>query len=263
MIKASTIKEKIVNTKKIEKILITLPKPISDRSPYFDLEKKYNIKIDFFPFIQVEGYSAKEFRKQKVKISNFSAVILVSRNAVDHFFRICEELKLKVSQDMKYFCATEAVALYLQKFILYRRRKVFFSPDGSSDGLIEILRKYRDRERFVFPVSENTKNDISPTLSNEGFNFEEAVLYKTVNNDISGVMKNEPDLIVFFSPFSIDCLFQYDKNFQQSSTLIGAFGPTTCQAIEDAGLVLSIKAPEPDTPSMAAAIDKYLEKMHF
>src|SRR5690554_1451716 len=112
MIKASTIKEKIVNTKKIEKILITLPKPISDRSPYFDLEKKYNIKIDFFPFIQVEGYSAKEFRKQKVKISNFSAVILVSRNAVDHFFRICEELKLKVSQDMKYFCATEAVALY-------------------------------------------------------------------------------------------------------------------------------------------------------
>ncbi len=148
--------------KRIEHILITQPKPESDKSPYFDLARKYNVELEFFPFIRVEGLNAKEFRKQKLDISDFSAVILVSRNAVDHFFRVCEELKFKVSQDMKYFCVTEAVALYLQKFILYRKRKVFFSADGTTEGLMDVLQKYKDRERFMLPVSENTKNDLSP-----------------------------------------------------------------------------------------------------
>ncbi len=243
---------------RIKRILITQPRPESDKSPYFELARKYNVELDFFPFIRVEGLSAKEFRKQKLDLSEFSAVILVSRNAVDHFFRICDEMKFKVSQDMKYFCVTEAVALYLQKFILYRKRKVFFSADGSTEGLMDVLHKYKDRERFMLPVSENTKNDLSPLLIQKNFNFSEAVLYRTVSNEVEEVLKKGYDVIVFFSPFSVDTLFHNDPSYDQNGTLIGAFGNTTAKAVEDAGLVLSIKAPAPNTPSMVAALEKFL-----
>ncbi len=247
-------------SRKIKNILITLPKPSSNRSPYFDLAEKYQVNIDFFPFIEVEGLDAKEFRKQKLDINEFSAVIFVSRNAVDHFFRMCEEQKVKVSQDMKYFCGSEAVALYLQKFIQYRRRKVFFSADGSTVGLIEVLRKHKSKEKFIFPVSEFTKNDISPFLSKEGFDFNEAIMYRTVNVDIKKVMDKEPDLIVFFSPFSIETLYKFNKKYEQGSTYIGAFGPTTCQAIIDKGLRLDIEGPKPEIPSMSAAVELFLEQ---
>jgi uroporphyrinogen-III synthase len=258
MAKASKQQAKIIEKKKIEYILITQPKPESDKSPYFDLAKRYSLKLDFFPFIRVEGLNAKEFRKQKLDLAVFSAVILVSRNAVDHFFRICEEMKYKVSQDMKYFCVTEAVALYLQKFILYRKRKVFFSPDGSSEGLLEVLQKYRDRERFIFPVSENTKNDISPLLIKGGFRFSEAVLYRTVGNEVDIIMKKKYDVIVFFSPFSVETMLHNDPKYKQNGTLIGAFGNTTSKAVEEAGLKLAIKAPAPNMPSMVAALDQLI-----
>jgi len=244
--------------KKIENILITQPKPESDKSPYFDLAKKHNVQLDFFPFIRVEGLNAKEFRKQKLDLAEFSAVILVSRNAVDHFFRICEEMKFKVSQDLKYFCVTEAVALYLQKFILYRKRKVFFSADGSTDGLMDVLTKYKDREKFMLPVSENTKNDLSPLLIAKGFDFAEAVLYRTVSNEVDEVLKKGYDVIVFFSPFSVDTLFHNDPKYKQNGTLFGAFGHTTSKAVEDAGLKLHIKAPAPNAPSMVSALEKFL-----
>ncbi|MFT4062007.1 MAG: uroporphyrinogen-III synthase [Edaphocola sp.] len=258
MAKAAKSQSKLVEKKRIEHILITQPKPDGDKSPYFDLAKKHNIKLDFHPFIRVEGLTAREFRKQKLDLADYTAVILVSRNAVDHFFRLCDEMKFKVSQDMRYFCVTEAVALYLQKFILYRKRKVFFSADGSADGLMDVLNKYRDREKFMLPVSENTKNDLSPLLTNKKFDFAEAVLYRTVSNDVDTVLSRGYDVIVFFSPFSVETLFQNERKFVQNGTYIGAFGQATGKAVEDAGLTLNIKAPAPNAPSMVAALELFL-----
>ncbi len=242
----------------VEHILITQPKPESDKSPYFDLERKYHVKLDFHPFIRVEGLNAKDFRKQKIDLANYGGIILLSRNAVDHFFRICDEMKFKVSQELRYFCATEAVALYLQKFIQYRKRKVFFSPDGSPEGLIDVLTKYKDREQMMMPVSENTKNDMSPLLNKHGFTFVEAVLYRTVSNDIKSLMSKQYDVIVFFSPFSIDAFMNNGPQAKQKSIRFAAFGNATCKAVEDAGLNLEIKAPTPNAPSMVAALNKFL-----
>ncbi len=243
---------------KINTILITQPKPETDKSPYYDLAKKFDLKLEFHPFIHVEGLSGKEFRKQRIDISEYTAIIFTSRNAIDHFFRICEELKVKVSQDMKYFCITEAVALYLQKFILYRKRKVFFSPDGSTDGLLEVIGKHKHNEKFILPTADNGKNDIAQFLSKNNIEFVECTLYRTVSNDIAPVMKNSFDLIVFFSPFSVQTLFDHDPKFKQNGTLIGAFGPTTSKAIEDAGLRLDVKAPAPNAPSMVSALEMYI-----
>jgi len=251
--KGSAKKEKKVNT-----ILITQPKPDTDKSPYFDLAKKYSVTIDFHPFIRVEGLSAKEFRKQRVDIAEYTAIIFTSRNAVDHFFRICEEMKIKVSQEMKYFCITEAVALYLQKFILYRKRKVFFSADGSTAGLLEVIGKHKNNEKFILPITDSTKNEIAQFLIKHSVKYAEATLYRTVSNDISVVMQTEYDMIVFFSPFSIQTLFDHNPDFKQNGLLIGAFGPTTTKAIEENGLRLDIKAPATNTPSMVSALEMYL-----
>lgn len=260
MAQSSQAMETTHSSKKVKNILITLQQPASNRSPYYDLAEKFNVNIDFFPFIEVQGLDGREFRQQDIEIEDYSAIILVSRNAVEHFFRMCEELKVKVSQDMKYYCASEAVALYLQKFIQYRRRKVFFSADGSSEGLLEVLRKHKSKEKFLFPVSEFTKNDISPVLIEESFVFQEAVMYRTVNTDISTAMAKEPDLIVFFSPFSIDSLYKYQADYEQGSTYIGAFGPTTCQSVIDKGLRLDIEAPREGVTSMSGAVRRFLEE---
>lgn len=252
--KKSTEKKEV----KIDSILITQPKPETDKSPYFDLARKFNVKVDFHPFIRVEGLSGKDFRKQKVDINEYTALVLTSRSAVDHFFRICEELKVKVSQDMKYFCITEAVALYLQKFILYRKRKVFFSADGSTAGLLEIIGKHKNNEKFILPQSDSGKNDIAQFMIKHNVTYVEAALYRTVSNDITAAMSDPHDVIVFFSPFSVQTLFDFDPSFSQNGTLIGAFGPTTSKAVEDHGLRLDIKAPAPNAPSMVAALDAYL-----
>ena len=261
---------KVVNSKKkgaekkelkINSILITQPRPETDKSPYFDLAKKYDIKIDFHPFIRVEGLTGKEFRKQRVDIVEHTAMIFTSRSAVDHFFRICEELKVKVSQDMKYFCITEAVALYLQKFILYRKRKVFFSADGSTAGLLEIIGKHKNNEKFILPLSDSGKNDIAQYMIKHNVKYAEAALYRTVSNDIGPVMESPYDMIVFFSPFSVQTLFEHDPKFKQNGTLIGAFGPTTSKAVEDNGLRLDIKAPAPNTPSMVSALENFLTEI--
>ncbi len=257
---------KVVRSKKktgskdaqVNKVLITHPRPKTDKSPYFDLAKKYGFDLEFHPFITVEGLSGKEFRKQKIDISSYTAILFTSRKAIDHFFRICEELKVKVSQDMKYFCSTEAVALYLQKFILYRKRKVFFSPDGSVDGLLEIICKHKDNERFIVPTSDSGKNEVAQCMNDEGCDYVEATLYRTKATDIEPVMKEGFDVIVFFSPNSVQTLFEHNPKFKQNGTLIGAFGPSTSKAIEEAGLRLDIKAPMPNAPSMASALEMYL-----
>ncbi len=254
--KATKQKELKVNT-----VLITQSRPDNEKSPYFDLARKFELKLEFHPFIRVEGLSGKEFRKQRIDIGEYTAIIFTSRNSVDHFFRICEELKFKVSQDMKYFCITEAVALYLQKFILYRKRKVFFSADGSVDGLLEVIGKHKNNEKFILPISDNAKNEIAQYLIKHNITFVEATLFRTVSNDIAPIMKNEFDMIVFFSPYSVQTLFDNYPDFKQNGTLIGAFGPTTSKAVEDSGMRLDVKAPVPNAPSMVSALEKYLAEI--
>ncbi|HOA38965.1 MAG TPA: uroporphyrinogen-III synthase, partial [Flavihumibacter sp.] len=210
----------------IKKILITQPRPDSDKSPYFELGKKYGVSLDFHPFIRLEGVSAKEFRKQKVDISLFSAVIFTSRNAIDHFFRICEELKVAVSQDTKYFCITEAVALYLQKFILYRKRKVFYGADGSNKSMFDVVNKHKENERFLYPVSENQQdNEIINWLKSHKCEYATPFMYRTIANDVEKVMVgHEYDIICFFTPSGVKSLMDKCPGYKQNGTRIGAFG---------------------------------------
>ena len=250
-----------VPDKPINKILITQPKPDTDKSPYFELARKYKLDLEFFPFIRVEGVSGRDFRRQKVDISDYTAIIFTSRSAVDHFFRILDEMKVRVSQEMKYCCITEAVALYLQKFILYRKRKVFFSADGSTQGLLDVIGKHKN-ERYVVPSSESGKNEINLFLIKHSIPFAEVTLFHTVSNDIASVMKKFMyDMIVFFSPFSVQTLLEHTPKFDQNGTIIGAFGPTTSKAVEELGFRLDVKAPAPNAPSMVTALEHFLEEL--
>jgi len=259
MAKAVSTKKKGAEKKelRVNSILITQPRPDTEKSPYFDLARKYDIRLDFHAFIRVEGLSGKEFRKQRIDIQEYTAIIFTSRNAVDHFFRICEELKVKVSQDMKYFCITEAVALYLQKFILYRKRKVFFSADGSTQGLLDVIGKHKN-EKYILPISDTGKNEIGQYLNKHSIKYTEGTLYRTVSNDIAPAMSASYDMIVFFSPYSVQTLFDHDPAFKQNGTLIGAFGPTTSKAVEESGLRLDVKAPAVNAPSMVSALELFL-----
>lgn len=255
---AGTDKKPIKTPIKIKSILIAQPKPEGDKSPYFDLEKNYGVQLKFHPFILVDGISSREFRKQKIEISEYTAIIFTSRFAVDHFFRICEEMRVKVNQDMKYYCLSEAVALYLHKFILYRKRKVFFGEDGSLASLLGCIAKQKTKEKFIVPSSDINKKDIVNFLEAQGNQYVEATLYRTICNDAKDVLKENHDMIVFFSPGGIKSLFENAPDYTQNGTLFGAFGPTTCKAIEDSGLTLHVKAPAVNAPSMVAAIEQYL-----
>jgi uroporphyrinogen-III synthase len=258
-VKVKKVTEPAQAPKKISKILITQPRPDTDKSPYYELARRYELELEFHPFIRVEGVSGRDFRRQRVDIAEYTAIIFTSRSAVDHFFRIMEEMKVKVSQEMKYCCITEAVALYLQKFILYRKRKVFFSADGSTQGLLDVIGKHK-AEKYILPTSESGKNELSNYLTKHTIPFAEVTLYHTVSNDIEPVMKkHEYDMIVFFSPFSVQTLFSHDPKYQQNGTVIGAFGPTTSKAVEDSGLRLDVKAPAPNAPSMVTALEQYLD----
>ena len=247
--------------KAVNKILITQPKPESDKSPYFDLARKYNVELAFHPFIRLEPIVAREFRKQKIDIMQYSAVIFTSRNAIDHFFRMCEEMKITVGQDTKYFCITEAVALYLQKFILYRKRKVFYGADGTNKSLFDVINKHKENEQFLYVCSENQQdNEIVGWLKSHNCEFELAFMYRTVSNDITPVMpaENSFDVICFFTPSGIRSLFDSFPKFKQNGMYIGTFGGNTSKAAEEAGLSLNIKAPAPQSPSMVSALDKFL-----
>jgi len=255
--------------KSVKKILITQPRPESDKSPYFDLARKYEVEMEFYPFIRLEPISSKEFRKQKIEIPEYSSVIFTSRNAIDHFFRICEEMKLSVSQDTKYFCITEAVALYLQKFILYRKRKVFYGADGTNKSLFDVINKHKENENFLYPCSENQQdNEIVNWLKNNKCEFQTPFMYRTISNDVKEMLQTtEYDIICFFTPSGVKSLFDNFPTYQQNGTLIGAFGSNTSKAIQEAGLQLHIKAPEPQVPSMVAALEKFLsvqvkQKLH-
>ena len=246
----------------IKKILITQPRPETDKSPYFELAKKYQIEMEFHPFIRLEAIPSKDFRKQKIEIQNYTGVVFTSRNAIDHFFRTCEEMKISVSQDTKYFCITEAVALYLQKFILYRKRKVFYGADGTNKSMFDVINKHKENEKFLYPCSENQQdNEIVNWLKNNKCEFATPFMYRTISNDVKTVLdKKEFDIICFFTPRGVRSLFDNYPTYKQNGTIIGAFGNNTSKAVEDAGLTLEIKAPQPQAPSMVAALEQFLSK---
>ncbi|MBC7947861.1 MAG: uroporphyrinogen-III synthase [Chitinophagaceae bacterium] len=246
--------------KSMKKILITQPRPESEKSPYFELCKKYNVTLDFQPFIRLEGIPSREFRKQKIEIPHFSGVVFTSRNAIDHFFRTCEEMKISVSQDTKYFCITEAVALYLQKFILYRKRKVFYGADGTNKSMFDVINKHKGNEKFLYVCSENQQdNEIVTWLKTNGCEYALAFMYRTQSNDVKELLtKTEYDVICFFTPSGVRSLFDNLPKYKQNGTVIGAFGSNTSKAAEDAGLKLEIKAPLPQAPSMVAALEQFL-----
>jgi len=249
-----------LSTPAIKKILITQPKPETEKSPYFELAKKYQVDLEFHPFIRVEGIPSKEFRKQKIEISHYTAVIFTSRNAIDHFFRMCEEMKVVISQDSKYFCITESVALYLQKFILYRKRKVFYGADGTNKSMFDVINKHKENERFLYPCSENQQdNEIVNWLKTNNCGYATPFMYRTISNDVRDIISGKNyDIICFFTPSGVKSLFDSFPAYSQNGTRIGAFGSNTSKAIEQAGLTLDIKAPLPQTPSMVAALEQYL-----
>ncbi|HEX7904363.1 MAG TPA: uroporphyrinogen-III synthase [Chitinophagaceae bacterium] len=249
-----------LQTKAINKILITQPKPESDKSPYFELARKYSLQLDFQAFIRLEAIPARDFRKQKIEIQNYTGVIFTSRNAIDHFFRTCEEMKVNVSQDTKYFCITEAVALYLQKFILYRKRKVFYGADGTNKSMFDVINKHKSNEKFLYVCSENQQdNEIVNWLKNNNCEHALAFMYRSVSSDVKELLtENEYDIMCFFTPSGVKSLFDNLPKFKQNGTVIGAFGSNTSKAVEEAGLKLEIKAPQPQAPSMVAALEQYL-----
>src|SRR4028119_1883514 len=226
--------------KQIQNILITQARPENDKSPYFEMARKYKVNLEFQPFIRVEGIPAKEFRKQKIEIPSYSAVIFTSRNSIDHFFRTCEEMKITVSQNTKYFCITEAVALYLQKFILYRKRKVFYGADGTNKSLFDVINKHKDNEKFLYVCSENQQDsEITGWLKSNACDFSLAFMYRTASNDVKDILTGvEYDVICFFTPSGVKSLFDNVPKFKQNGTVIGAFGSNTSKAVEEAGLKL-------------------------
>lgn len=242
--------------KTVRTILVSQPKP--EKSPYYELEKKYGLQIDWRPFIHVEGVDVKEFRKFRVRPNEFSAVIFTSKNSVDHFFRICEEMRIKMSQETKYFCITEAIANYLQKFIVYRKRKVFFG-NRSIEDLAAPLKKHK-AETFLLPCSNLGAKDVTQFLEENHFNWKDALMYRTLSSDLSDLSDVTYDVLVFFSPQGIQSLYENFPDFKQNDTRIAVFGNSTRHAVEERGLKANIKAPAPEAPSMAMALELYLQK---
>jgi uroporphyrinogen-III synthase len=243
----------------IKKILVSQPEPTSGKSPYFDIAKKYGIEIVFRPFVKVEPLSSKEFRLQRISIIDYGAVIFTARTAVDHFFKLCEELRVTIPETMKYFCITENIAVYLQKYTIYRKSKIFFGPNGQMDDLVKLIYKH-PKEKYIIPVSDVHKDDLMVLLDIKKIHYKTAILYRTVDNTFGKREKLDYDMLIFFSPSGIAALFKNFPRFKQKEMKIGCFGPTTQKAAIEAGLKLDIEAPTPETPAMTAALDLYLKK---
>lgn len=241
--------------------MVSQPKPTTEKSPYFDLAEKYNLKIDFRPFITVKPIEAKEFRKNRINILEHTAVIFTSKNAIDHLFRMCEEMRVTLPDDMKYFCITEAVALYLQKYITYRKRKIFFAQNGKFDELLTLIDKHKE-DKFLLPSSDKYKPEVIEKLTAHNISHTLAILYQTVATDMSDIADQNYDILCFFSPEGIKSLKSNFPNFEQNEIAIAALGPTTAKAVEDANLRLDIKAPIPEAPSMPAALELYIKEIN-
>ena len=244
---------------KIKKVLVSQPKPATEKSPYFDIAEKFGVEIDFRPFFKVEPLTSKEFRQQKISILDHTAVVFTSRHAINHFFHLCEELRVAIPETMKYFCVTEAIAVYLQKYIVYRKRKIFFGQAGKVEDLAVVIGKH-PKEKYLIPVSDIHKEDLISLLEAKKISYTKAVMYRTVSNDFEDNEKFDYDMLVFFSPSGISSLLKNFPNFEQKDIKIGCFGPTTAKAIKDAGLRLDMEAPTPEAPSITAALEMYLKK---
>ena len=244
---------------KIKKVLVSQPKPASEKSPYYDIAEKYGVKIDFRPFIKVESLSAKEFRQQKVSILDHTAILLTSRHAVDHFFNLCTELRVVIPETMKYFCVTEAVALYIQKYVQYRKRKIFFGATGKIEDLLPSIVKHKT-EKYLVPMSDVHNDDIRNLLDKNNIQHTEVVMYRTVSNDFGKDESFDYDMLVFFSPAGVTSLQKNFPDFDQKEIKIGTFGSTTAQAVRDAGLRLDLEAPSVQAPSMTAALDMFIKE---
>ncbi len=248
---------------KLKKILVSQPQPTSEKSPYFDIRDKYGVEIVFRPFIKIEGLTAKEFRQAKTNLADYTAVIFTSRTAVDHYFRLCEETRVKVPDTMKYFCTTESIALYLQKYIVYRKRKISFGKTGKLDDaqFLAAIDKNKN-EKFLFPISDVHKEE-EQLLQNRGLNVTKAVMYRTVSNDFQPDEELDYDMLVFFSPAGVASLKKNFPDFNQDErpTYIATFGQTTAKAVEDAELRLDVSAPSVKARSMPEAIDNFLAEL--
>jgi uroporphyrinogen-III synthase len=244
---------------KLKKILVSQPKPEGEKSPYSDLADKFNMKVEFQPFIQVQEVDGKEFRNTHINILDHTAVIFTSRTSIDNFFRVCGELRITVPETMKYFCISESIAFYLQKYIVYRKRKIFFG-DKSMDDMKKILLKHKN-EFFLVPLSDIHKENIPLLLDNLNIKYTKAILYRTVSSDLKDKINiKDYNVLVFYTPSGIKSLFQNFPDFQQESTIIAAFGNATAEAVEQAGLRLDVKAPTPENPSMTMAIEKFIKQ---
>ena len=245
----------------IKKILVSQPKPSSERSPYYDIAEKFGVELIFRPFIKVEGMTAKEFREQKVNILDHTAIVFTSRHAIDHFFTLAKELRVTIPEDMKYFCVTETISLYIQKYVQYRKRKVFFGTTGKIDDLIPTMAKHK-QEKYLVPMSDVHNDNVAKMLDAKKLHHRECVMYRTVSNDFTPeeIKTFDYDMLIFFSPSGIEALTKNFPDFQQGDIAIATFGPATAKAVKDAGLRLDLEAPSEKYPSMTSALQDYLRQ---
>ena len=245
----------------IKKILVSQPQPSSEKSPYFDIANDFGVELVFRPFIKVEGLTAKEFRKQKISILDYSAIVFTSRHAIDNFFNLSKELRVSIPETMKYFCVTEQIALYIQKYVQYRKRKIFFGTTGKIADLLPLMVKHKT-ENYLVPLSDVHNKEITTILDSKKLQHKECIMYRTVSNDFT---KDEPfdyDLLIFFSPSGIQALLKNFPDFKQNDISIGTFGPATAKAVREAELRLDLEAPSPEYPSITAAIAAYVKKVN-
>ena len=243
---------------KIKKILVSQPQPTGDKSPYFDISEKYNVKIEFRPFIKVEPLSAKEFRMQRISILDYTAIIFNAKQGIDHFFSICDEMRITIPEGMKYFCTSESVAVYLQHYINYRKRKVFFGATGKMSDLVTVLNKHTT-EKYLFVTPEVLNEDIIAALDSSKITYTKAIMYRTVSNEFNNKEEFNYDMMLFFSPLGVQSLFKNFPDFQQGEIQIGSFGSTTAAAVKESGLRLDLEAPTTQYPSMTMALDAFLK----
>jgi uroporphyrinogen-III synthase len=245
----------------IKKILISQPQPTSEKSPYFDIAKSFGVEMIFRPFIKVEGISAKEFRQQHVSISDYTAIVFTSRHAIDHFFDLAKELRVTIPEDLKYFCVTETIALYIQKYTQFRKRKVFFGSTGKIADVVPLMIKHKT-EKYLVPMSDVHNDEIKNLLDSKNLTHQEVVMYRTISNDFDPDEKLDYDMLIFFSPAGVNALLKNFPKFQQDKMAIATFGPATAKTVKDAGLRLDLEAPSKDYPSMTGALRHYLEQVN-
>ena len=243
----------------IKKILVSQPKPASDKSPYYDIAERFNVELVFRPFIKVEGLTAKEFRQQRISILEHTAIVFTSRHAIDNFFGLAKEMRLTIPEDMKYFCVTETIALYIQKYVQYRKRKVFFGDTGKMIDLLPTMVKHKN-EKYLVPMSDVHNDSVKEMLDTKKLNHTECVMYRTISNDFTPeeVATFDYDMLVFFSPSGIESLIKNFPDFKQDKVAIATFGPSTAKAAKEAGLSVDLEAPQEKYPSMTGALLHYL-----